>query len=362
MPLRELERLQAVDRFLKLEISSENEMQEIIACAANICNVPIAMVTLIGEDTQYIKFKIGTDLEQTSRADAFCEYTISEDSVMVVPDTAHDSRFVDHPYRKGQANIQFYAGAPLTTVDGIKLGTLCVVDHEPKTLSDVQQQMLSILAKQVVHILEFEHSLQVMKDQYLEAKANELKLRSLFDSSAACHLLVGTDMKILYFNKAISDFMRQNHGQDIGVGLSVLDFVGQDFVDSFLTSFNRALLGEHITIAHSLYHSGREIWWQFNYYPAYDSEGKIIGVSYAASDQSELKRSQEDATRKRNALDRIAIIQSHDIRRPLSSILGLVALLKLAELPQVAQEVNMLDRAVSELDDTIRNIVTSSTS
>jgi PAS domain S-box-containing protein len=357
MPIKELERLQAVDRFLKLNISSELEMHEIVSCAAEICGAPIAMVTLLTEDAQHIKFKIGTDLMKTARADAFCNYTILQDGVMVVPDTGQDPRFAENPLRTGDVNIQFYAGVPLTTSDGISLGSLCVVDHYPKSLSQSKQRVLSVLAKQVVNILEFEHSLEVMKNQFVEAKANELKIRSFFESSRACHLLIGADMTILYFNRALSDFMRNYHDTEIVVGVSVLDFVGEDFLETFTQSFEKALGGHHVNLEHSLEHVGETIWWQFNYSPAYDNDGEIIGVSYSALNVSDLKKSQIDAGQKADALDRIAMVQSHDIRGPLSSIIGLIELLKMSQQHQIQEEITMLEKAVGDLDKSIRKIV-----
>jgi PAS domain S-box-containing protein len=362
MPIKELERLQAVDRFLKLKISSELEMQEIVSCAAEICGTPIALVTLLTEDTQHIKFKVGTDLIKTARADAFCNHTVLQDGVMVVPDAGKDPRFADNPLHTGEVNIQFYAGVPLTTSDGINLGSLCVIDHQPKSLSHSKQRVLAVLAKQVVHILEFEHSLEVMKNQFIEARANELKIRSFFESSRACHLLIGADMSILYFNKALSEFLRNYHHEEIAIGLSVLDFVADDFLETFTRSFNKALSGQHVNLEHSLEHAGETIWWQFNYSPAYDKFGKIIGVSYSALDVSDLKKSQIDADQKRDALNRIALVQSHDIRGPLSSIIGLVELLKLSDLQQVREEILMLEQAVKDLDGSIRAIVSDTMS
>lgn len=357
MPRKELERLQAVDRFLKLKISREDELQELVNYAAEICETPIAMITLIDADTQHIRYRVGTDLTQTARADAFCNYTILHEGIFIVPDTGKDERFVDHPYRKGATNIQFYAGASLTTVDGINLGSLCVLDHHPKQLSAVQQRMLGILSKQVVHILEFDYSLEVLKTQFLDSKANEIKLKALFESSNACHLLVGKDMDILYFNRTLADFMLDKHGQRMELGAPILDYVGDDFIESFEANFRRALEGEKITFENSLWHGDLEIWWQFNFSPAYDAEGVIIGVSYTASDISELKKSQQEGDSKKRALDRIALMQSHQIRGPLSSILGLVDILYHTGLPEVATEVGMLKRAADQLDHIIKRLV-----
>jgi len=357
MPRKELERLQAVDRFLKLKISREDELQEIVNYAAQVCEVPIAMMTLIDADTQHIKYRVGTDLEQTTRADAFCNYTILGDSIMEVPDTGKDERFIDHPYRKGPTNIQFYAGVPLTTVDGIALGSLCVLDNEPKQLSKLQKSILNILSKQVVHILEFDYSLEVMKTQFLEAKSNEIKLKSMFESSNACHLLVGKDLRILYFNRTLAEFMLDKHGQQMQIGNNILDYVGEDFMESFRTNFEKALAGQKISFENSLRHDGTVIWWQFNFSPAYDTAGEIIGVSYAAADISELKKSKDDGASKNRALDKIALMQSHQIRGPLSSIIGLVELIKTAEVSEIKDEVLMLKSAAGQLDEVIQRLI-----
>lgn len=357
MPRKELERLQAVDRFLKLKISREDELQELVNCAADICGTPIAMITLIDADTQHIRYRVGTDLAQTSRADAFCNYTIRHQGLFIVPDTGKDERFIDHPYRKGDTNIQFYAGASLTTVDGINLGSLCVVDHHPKQLSPLQQRMLGILSKQVVHILEFDYSLEVLKSQFFESKSSEVKLRALFESSNACHLLIGREMDILYFNRALADFMLDKHGQQMELGAHILNYVGDNFVENFTMNFDRALKGEKIVFEASLWHGSLEIWWQFNFSPAYDATGEVIGVSYTASDISELKRSQQEDDSKKRALDRIALMQSHQIRGPLSSILGLVDILHRAGISEVVQEVAMLKLAAEQLDAIIRKLV-----
>ncbi len=357
MPRKELERLQAVDRFLKLKIGSDRELQEIVDYAAEVCEVPIAMITLIDAHTQYIRYRVGTDLVETSRADAFCNYTILEEGVMVVPDTGQDERFVNHPYRTGPTNIQFYAGASLTTVDGINLGSLCVVDHRPKQLGKVQQRILEMLSRQVVRILEFDYSLEVLKSQFLDAKDNEIKLRALFESSDACHLLIGKDLDVKYFNRTLAEFMLDRHGQKMEVGADVLNYVGDEFREIFIASFNRALGGQRVRFEDSLRHDGLEIWWHFSFSPAYDSSAQIIGVSYTATDISELKKSQMDSDSKDRALDRIAFVQSHNVRGPLSSIMGLVTLMQGSGNSKFSKETLLLKRAAEDLDNIIKSLV-----
>jgi hypothetical protein len=353
----EVERLKAVRRFLTLKISRENELTEIARYAAEICYTPMAFITLLDEDTQHILFSIGSDLKRTRRKDSFCNYTIMQNEVLVIPDTGKDERFAGNPLRLGKTNIQFYAGAPLITKDGFNLGSLCVIDHTPKDLSDIQQKMLAVLSRQVIHILDFDFSLALLNEQYLEAKKTEIKLSSFFESSVSCHLLVGKDLEVLAFNKTLAEIMRINHGLEMHIGDSVIDYIDDVFFPEFLTNFKEALLGNHIQNESPMITGGKKIWWNYNYVPALDAEGEIIGVSYNAINISDLKLKEQQSNAKDESLRAIAFIQSHEIRRPVSSILGLMNLIKADGYESSKEHLMMMELAVLELDEKIRLIV-----
>lgn len=355
--MKELARLQAVDRFLQLNLSKEKELEEIASFAAKICGTPIALITLIGEKTQYFKVAVGTEATCTSREDAFCNHVIGQDGVLVIPDTAKDIRFMDNPLRSSEMNVQFYAGAPLVTQDGLKLGSLCVIGHEPNQLSELQVLMLDSLSGQVINILEFDYSLQIMKEQYQQARRNEITLKSLFESSKSCLLLVDLDLRVLFYNKVLSNFMKLNYNRGMKAGAVITDVIGDDFIQEFLHNFRRAREGEAVLKETVLAHGEQEIWWQFTYDPAYNAEGEIIGVSYSATDISDLKNSQLKIIDRDRSLHAIALIQSHEIRRPVASILGLAALFKANDYQMDKQEVLMLERAIKELDAKIYEIV-----
>lgn len=153
------------------------------------------MITLIDKDTQYIKFRVGTDLQKTTREDAFCNHVIEQKDVMIVPDTSLDERFINNPLVTDGPNIRFYAGSPLTTQDGHSLGSLCVIGREAKQLTSAQERMLKILSEQVIHILEFDFTLNLLKDQFSEAKNSEIKLRSFFESSSSAIYLSEKNLK-----------------------------------------------------------------------------------------------------------------------------------------------------------------------
>jgi PAS domain S-box-containing protein len=358
MQLKEWERLQAVNRFVNLEFSKEEELQEIVELAAAICGTPTALITLIDENTQHIKFKKGFDRFTTTREESFCSYHLDQPEVMIVPDAQLDARFADNPLVTGSPNIRFYAGAPISTSDGQSLGSLCVIDQEPRTLTGMQQQMLEILSRQVIHLLEFEASLSILKEQVIQAKKSEIKLRSFFESSSACHLLLNKELEVMAFNKAASQFVKKNYDVTLAVGIKATDFIPTEHVPDFITNCNTALGGRDVELEKNFtYRSGENIWWTLTYSPARNPDGEIIGVSYNATDITRRIEQEQKVWAQNKSLRRIASIQSHEIRGPVASILGLVGLFERENFTATREELKLLKVAAEKLDERIRTII-----
>ena len=149
LPNNEAARLQALHALKVLDTASEQAFDDLTLLAATICNVPICLVSLIGQDRQWFKSKRGFTVEETPRHHAFCAHAILEpDRVLEVPDATADDRFADNPLVTGDPGICFYAGAPLVTDEGHALGTLCVIDREPRRLDPQQTAALRALARQ----------------------------------------------------------------------------------------------------------------------------------------------------------------------------------------------------------------------
>ena len=171
-------RLAALDRYKILDTAPEEEFEDIVQLAAQICGVPISLISLVDEERQWFKAKIGLDAPETSREVAFCTHTMQQSDVLVVNDASIDARFSDNPLVRSDPHLRFYAGAPLTTPDGFVLGTLCVLDRKPRELTVVQQQALERLARQVIVQLELRRALiQQREDQ----KRNRLIIESAVD-------------------------------------------------------------------------------------------------------------------------------------------------------------------------------------
>jgi GAF domain-containing protein len=119
--------------------------------AANLCDAPIALVSLVERDRQSFLGKTGLAVCETSRATSFCAHAMLGSHIMIVPDATLDPRFADNPLVTGDPYIRFYAGAPLLTDDGIPLGSLCVIDRHPRReLTPLESQGLMVLAEAVM--------------------------------------------------------------------------------------------------------------------------------------------------------------------------------------------------------------------
>jgi len=161
IPADEAERLQALASYELMGTLPETDFDEIARIASEICQMPIALVTLVGEKHQWFKGHHGTDIKQTPREIAFCSYTIMEpDKPHVVPDTRLDDRFMGNPLLESPLNVYFYAGVPLVNPEGYPLGTLCIIDQKPNQLNERQLSTLQALANTVAQMFELRRKMK----------------------------------------------------------------------------------------------------------------------------------------------------------------------------------------------------------
>tara|TARA_B100000497_G_scaffold113377_1_gene135116 strand:+ start:531 stop:2159 length:1629 start_codon:yes stop_codon:yes gene_type:complete len=149
-----------------LDTLPEQSYDNLTFLASQICGTPIALVSLIDQDRQWFKSRVGLEAVQSPRDISFCGHAILTDQLFVVNDTSKDNRFYDNPLVVGSPHIGFYAGAPLITPEGENIGTLCVIDTEPRDLSYNQKKSLLALARQVMVLLELRLSLQLSREAY----------------------------------------------------------------------------------------------------------------------------------------------------------------------------------------------------
>jgi GAF domain-containing protein len=162
LPDNEVARLEALRQYNILDSAPEQAFDDITKIAAFICGTPIAIMSLIDRERQWFKSKVGVENNQTPREQAFCAYTILEPGLMEVEDAQQDGRFSENPLVLGAPNIRFYAGAPLLTPNGSALGSLCVIDRQPRKLSEEQKVCLESLARFVMTTLELRRASSVL--------------------------------------------------------------------------------------------------------------------------------------------------------------------------------------------------------
>ena len=159
MSAGEADRLAALRRYKILDTEPERRFDDLVLLASQICGTPMALITLVDRDRQWFKARVGVALRQLPRDIAFCAHAIQQPHLFVVPDALLDVRFRDNPLVRTEPHIRFYAGAPLVTMDGHALGTICVLDREPRVLTKAQEAALEALKRQVVSQLELRLSL-----------------------------------------------------------------------------------------------------------------------------------------------------------------------------------------------------------
>ena len=245
--LNEEERLNLLESYAILDTLPEQEYDNLILIASQICNTPIAFISFIDTDRQWFKSLMGLNMTELDRDLSICGHAINDPSnVMVVPDTRNDVRFFDNPAVTGEANVVFYAGVPLVNDKGIPLGTLCVMDNKPKTLTDVQIASLKALSQQTMKLLELRlNKLQLEKTlEALEKTNTELERFAYI----AAHDLKSPLANISGLSNLLisdySDAMNQEGNEILNLIKSSSDKL-KEMIDSLLT-FSKSITTEKV--------------------------------------------------------------------------------------------------------------------
>ena len=164
IPENEEDRLAALKSYNILDSAEEQDFDELTILASAVCQTPIALISLIDDKRQWFKSHPGVPQTETPKELAFCAHTIvSTNDIMVVNDARKDDRFANNPLVTGDTKVIFYAGVPLVNEDGFALGSLCVIDHQHKELTETQTAALKIIAKQVINKLELRRKAIVLE-------------------------------------------------------------------------------------------------------------------------------------------------------------------------------------------------------
>ncbi|HKF40839.1 MAG TPA: GAF domain-containing protein [Candidatus Acidoferrum sp.] len=182
-PAVEAARIAALNRYAILDSEPEESFDDLVVLAAHVCKTPMALLSLVDDHRQWFKSKVGVEASETPKEISVCAHAIQQQDLFIVPDMREDARFRENPLVVGEPHIRFYAGAPLVNEDGFALGTLCVVDREPRELDDEQKAALQSLSRLALRQMELRKNLQMLKealsDRTREEHAREMEIKRL---------------------------------------------------------------------------------------------------------------------------------------------------------------------------------------
>ncbi|AOU97900.1 hypothetical protein BI364_07920 [Acidihalobacter yilgarnensis] len=335
LPPNEADRLDALRRFAVLDTAPESDLDEIAALASEICETPIALVSLVDEHRQWFKSRVGLDAQETPREMAFCAHAILGDTIFEIPDALEDPRFRTNPLVTSAPDIRFYAGMVLATSDGLNLGTLCVIDRVPRRLTERQRSILMRLARQVSKFL----SLRLTLNHYAEQSAFQ---EALLSSAGAAIIACAPDGRITRFNATAERLLGYQTEEVIGhradetflpLDLSLVPQVaanaGGGCFDTLLaTQTDQGEQGTGMVETRYRHADGREIPVLLSITSIRDAEGRVTGQLGVAHEMSKLKRVQNRLDRQQQALRVLNEIAAHpgdDIQAQLTLALKLGA-------------------------------------
>ncbi len=311
-PRDETARLEALKRYQILDTSAEEAFDDLTRLASQLCGTPMAVMSLIDQDRQWFKSRVGIEIAETPRAVAFCAHTIQQRQPLVVPDARKDDRFRDNPFVKTKDGIRFYAGVPLITPDGHAIGTVSVMDRKSRELQPRELDALRALARQAEKQLEVRVYVDRLARTIEERESVERRL--LEANQFTSEIISGAGQGIVVYDRAFR-YVVWNRFMEELTGLPAKDVLGNNALQLFphvrdegiVALLERALAGESVsseTYRFQIPQTGRSGWVTGTYGPHRNANGDIAGVIGVIRDVSETRRAEEARTRRRGEVPR----------------------------------------------------------
>ena len=359
-------RIKKLEEYNVLDTLPEKEFDDIVDIASAICNAPISLITLLDSQRQWFKARRGFDKQETPIEQAFCFYAIQRpQEVMVVPDSWKDDRFNENVLAHAENPVRFYAGAPLVTNDGVALGTLCVIDSQPRQFTEEQQRILKILAARVIKQLDLRRDNIAQRKKAESATLSEqVILQRLLEVQRLAE--IGSwDWNLstneLYWSPEMYRLFGLNADNQITVKFDQWqNMVHPDDFPLIKNALNIALkTGESATVEYRVKKLNGEIVWLMGggkvSKEANNNTQHLMGTALNITARKNAEQNKEHYT---IALEEMLFAISHKFRKPVANIFGLVNVLSNPAItPEKIHEcVPYLKGFADEIDSYIREL------
>ena len=294
LPTDEARRIERLRALAILDTAPEEMFDALVRLAADICEVPISLVSLVDSDRQWFKANVGLPgVTETPRDIAFCSHAILDDDVMEISDATLDSRFANNPLVTSDPSIRFYAGAPLKMSDGTKLGTLCVIDRHAKRLSSWQLKMLGNLAAAVVQGIEFRRraieAINSLASSEAVAAKSERFVKSIADAMPGMVAYWDSSLLCRFANKRYGEWFGKLPEELIGVK-TIKELLGEELFVRNEIYIRGVLAGKQQQFERTLTKADGTLGYTWaNYVPDFNSAGVVVGFFVLVTDVTPLK-------------------------------------------------------------------------
>ena len=343
-------RLAALAQCKVLDTEPEPTFDAMTRLAARVCETPIALVSLVDRDRQWFKSRVGLDVDETPRDQAFCGYSILSDEMLVITDAATDPRTADNPLVLGGPKIRFYAGVPLCLSSGEALGTLCVIDTQPRELTEAARESLRELAIQATELLESRRRIERF-ERAVDGSSDGLwdhdPVTGTVWYSDRFKELVGRDPRDPdSFPHVIASWMDLLHPDDSDRVLAAVDAHLEDDASYDIQYRLRMPTGDYR-------------WFRARAKTVRNDRGEPIWTSGSMTDVNDVREAEAQLEQKNEELESFVYTASHDLKSPIVTMLGYVGHLmrdlesrQLDELVQYGQRIRgAAERMRANIDD-----------
>nr|WP_312510074.1 PAS domain S-box protein [Pseudomonas luteola] len=319
-PSYETERLRVLNALELMDSPAEPFFDRITRLAVRTLGMPIAYISLVDDKRQWFKSQIGLDIVETSRESSFCAHTVLAQQAIFIEDTTLDERFKNHHLVKGGKHIRFYAGIPITSIEGLALGALCVMDTTPRRLEAEELEVLNDLTALVCHEVQLRETTLLARRHVKRSKAvfetREARFRAIFERAAVGISLVGRSDRWIDINDALCRIL--GYSREELQTLTFWELIHPDDLEEFRQLAEWLSTGRIDAIdleRRALNKQGEPVWVRLSVSRLEDHDGNASSIVAIIIDVHARKEAEEALAALKEDLEQRVVLRTHELQR-----------------------------------------------